>query len=125
MGPFVGIVEIICGFLILLGLMTRLATIPLIITMIVAIISTKIPILIGQDFWIFKMPNFPRYGFWSMAHEIRTDMSMLLACIYLLIVGAGRWSVDALVLNPSPDGDRSPVRPGDAGPGLRPPVRQD
>src|SRR3984893_16469432 len=47
MGPFVGIVEIICGTLIILGLFTRLAAIPLIIIMIVAIISTKVPILLG------------------------------------------------------------------------------
>ena len=37
MGPFVGIVEIIGGALIILGLFTRLAAIPLIVIMIVAI----------------------------------------------------------------------------------------
>src|SRR5260370_39151497 len=52
MGPFVGIVEILCGTLIILGLFTRLAAIPLIIIMIVAIVSTKVPILLGHDFWI-------------------------------------------------------------------------
>jgi putative oxidoreductase len=29
-----------------------------------------------------------------MAHEARTDWSMLLAATFLLIVGAGAWSVD-------------------------------
>src|SRR5437588_11809267 len=43
MAPFVGVVEIVCGALILLGLLTRLATIPLIIDMLVAISTTKIP----------------------------------------------------------------------------------
>ena len=43
--PFVGGIEIICGALILLGLFTRLATIPLLIDISVAILSTKIPIL--------------------------------------------------------------------------------
>jgi len=94
MGPFVGAVEIICGALIIFGLLTRLASIPLIITMIVAIISTKVPMLLGHDFWIFHLPKLARYGFWSMSHEARADFTMLLACVYLLIEGAGKWSVD-------------------------------
>lgn len=95
MAPFVGITEITCGLLILFGLTTRLAAIPLIIIMIVAIISTKIPILLGHDWWLFHVAKFSRYGFWSMMHEIRTDMTMLLAAIYLLIRGGGQWSIDA------------------------------
>ena len=88
MGPFVGVVEIVCGALIILGLFTRLAAIPLIVIMIVAIVSTKIPILLGHDFWIFHVPKLPRYGFWSMAHEARADFCMLLGSLYLLIEGA-------------------------------------
>src|SRR5271157_3743714 len=57
MGPFVGIVEIVCGALIIAGFLTRLAAIPLIIVMIVALVSTKAPILLGQDFWIFHLPK--------------------------------------------------------------------
>ena len=94
MGPFVGGVEIICGFLILIGLLTRLASIPLIIDMLVAILSTKIPILIGTGFWGFSLRNLPYYGFWGMAHEIRTDWAMLLGSLFLLIVGAGSISID-------------------------------
>lgn len=97
MGPFVGVVEIVCGALIIVGLFTRIAAIPLIIVMIVAIISTKIPILLGHDFWIFHVPKLARYGFWSMAHEARADFDMLLGAIYLLIVGAGAWSLDAML----------------------------
>ncbi len=97
MGPFVGAVETICGALIILGLFTRLASIPLIVIMIVAIISTKVPILLGQDFWIFHLPKLPRYGFWSMLHEARADFDMLLGSLYLLIEGAGTWSLDAML----------------------------
>jgi len=82
MAPFVGVIEIVCGTLIILGLLTRLAAIPLIIDMLVAISTTKIPILIKS-------------GFWAMAHEARVDYAMLLGSIFLLIVGAGAWSVDA------------------------------
>lgn len=97
MGPFVGVVETACGVLIIAGLATRLAAIPLIIVMIVAIVSTKIPILLGHDFWIFHVPKLARYGFWSMAHEARADFDMLVGATYLLIVGAGVWSLDALL----------------------------
>jgi putative oxidoreductase len=97
MAPFVGGCEIVCGFLLLIGLFTRLAAIPLIIDISVAIISTKIPILLGHGFWRFSLSKLPAYGFWSMAHEARVDFAMLLGSLFLLIVGAGAWSVDALV----------------------------
>jgi putative oxidoreductase len=96
MGPFVGAAEILCGVLIILGLFTRFAAVPLIVTMIVAIVSTKIPILLGHDFWIFHLsPGMKRTGLWSMLHESRTDLAMLLGSIWLLIEGGGRWSLDA------------------------------
>jgi putative oxidoreductase len=82
MAPFVGVVEIVCGVLILVGLLTRLAAIPLIIDMLVAISTTKIPMLIKS-------------GFWATAHEARVDFAMLLCLIFLLIVGAGAVSIDA------------------------------
>jgi len=97
MGPFVGVVETVCGALIILGLLTRLAAIPLIIIMIVAIVSTKVPILLGHDFWIFHLPKLARYGFWSMMHEARDDFGMLFGSLYLLIEGAGAWSLDAVL----------------------------
>jgi putative oxidoreductase len=85
MAPFVGVVEIVGGVLLLVGLLTRLATIPLIIDMFVAIESTKMPILFKD-------------GPWKMIHESRVDGSMLLGSIFLLIVGAGAWSLDAWCL---------------------------
>ncbi|HEV2547971.1 MAG TPA: DoxX family protein [Stellaceae bacterium] len=104
MGPFVGIVEIACGTLIILGLFTRLAAIPLIIVMVVAIASTKVPIWLGHEFWVFHLPKLPRYGFWSMMHEARADLDMLLGSLYLLIAGGGAWSLDAALVR-----DRGPT----------------
>jgi len=97
--PLVGIVEIICGTLILLGLMTRLAAVPLIIDMLVAISTTKIPILLGHGFWRFGVSKLASYGFWAMAHEARVDFAMLLGSIFLMIVGAGAWSIDHKMLS--------------------------
>jgi uncharacterized membrane protein YphA (DoxX/SURF4 family) len=82
--PFVGVVEILFGTLLTIGLLTRLATIPLIIDIGVAIATTKIPML-------------SKAGFWSTAHEARTDYCMLLGLVFLLLVGGGPLSVDRRV----------------------------
>jgi putative oxidoreductase len=76
-----GSFEIVCGTLILVGLLTRLAAIPLFIVMIVAFITTKVPILTDK-------------GFWSFAHEYRTDFAMTMLLIFLLIYGSGNSSLD-------------------------------
>jgi uncharacterized membrane protein YphA (DoxX/SURF4 family) len=81
LGPLVGSFEVICGSLVLLGLLTRIAVIPLIIIMCTAIATTKIPTLMND-------------GFWEAAHAARTDWSMLLGSIFLAIVGAGTLSLD-------------------------------
>ena len=94
MGPFVGGCEVICGALLIVGFLTRVAAIVLLIDISVAIVSTKIPVLLGHGFWGFSLMKLPRYGFWSMMHEARTDFSMWLGLLFLLIVGAGRWSFD-------------------------------
>ena len=103
MGPFVGIVEIVCGLLILAGFLARFAAVPLIVVMVVAILSTKVPILLGHDWLIFRMRELDRYGFLSMTHETRTDFAMMMEAIFILLSGAGRWSVDAILWRgPSP-----------------------
>jgi uncharacterized membrane protein YphA (DoxX/SURF4 family) len=98
MGPFVGGCEVVCGVLLIIGLLTRLAAIVLLIDISVAIVSTKIPVLLGHGFWGFSLMKLPRYGFWSMMHEARTDFSMWLGLLFLVIVGAGRWSVDVALM---------------------------
>ena len=95
MGPAVGVVEIICGILILAGYFTRLAAVPLIGVMLGALITTKLPILLGHDLGPFVVRDLDRYGFWSMAHESRTDFSLLMGSLFLLIVGPGPWSLDS------------------------------
>jgi putative oxidoreductase len=87
LGVFVGSFEILCGLLILLGLITRLASIPLIIIMLVAFATTKTAVLAEK-------------GFWEMLHGSRTDWSMLLGSIFLLIKGGGFFSIDKKIMKP-------------------------
>jgi putative oxidoreductase len=81
---FVGTFEILCGLFVTIGLLTRLAGFPLLIIMLTAIATTKIPEL-------FRLGQ----GFWFMVSDAKTDFAMLMGILFLLIAGAGRWSVDA------------------------------
>ena len=95
MGPFVGVVETLCGSVLLLGLLTRLAALPLIIDMRVAIISTRIPILLGHGFWWRKLkPSFLITGFGAWPTRPAQIFARLLGSIFLLVVGGGSWSID-------------------------------
>ena len=93
--PFVGIVEIGCGALLAVGFLTRLAAVLLLIDIVVAIATTKIPMLLSK-------------GFWATAHEARTDWSMLLGLIFLLVAGAGARSIAAHL----PRSGSTPAPPG-------------
>jgi putative oxidoreductase len=79
--PFVGVVEVVCGTLLILGLFTSLASVLLLIDIAVAIATTKFPMLLKQ-------------GFWATLHEARTDFSMLFGLIALLLMGTGALSLD-------------------------------
>ena len=86
LGSFVGTFEILCGVFILLGLLTRLASIPLIVIMLVAFATTKSEVYLEK-------------GFWKLLHGSRTDWAMILGSLFLLIKGGGSWSVDKKIMN--------------------------
>ncbi len=92
MAPFVGVVEIVFGTLLLIGFLTRFATLPLLIDIAVALYSTKIV-------------TFTKNGFWGTLHEARTDVSMLLGLIFLLLVGGGSLALDARLAATRPEGN--------------------
>lgn len=79
--PLVGVIEIACGALVLLGLLTRWATLPLLAVIAVAILTTKFPMI-------------AKTGWWSMLHEARTDFSMVFGLVFLLLAGPGSISFD-------------------------------
>jgi putative oxidoreductase len=81
LGPLVGAFEILCGALVLYGFAVRFAVIPLIVIMLVAVTTTKVPQLSEK-------------GIWETLHASRTDFSMLMGSLFLLVMGAGSWSAD-------------------------------
>ena len=83
---FVGATEIICGLLLIIGLLTRLASVPILIVILSAIYTTKVPTLMDK-------------GFWAAAHDGRADFCMLMGLIFLLIYGAGKYSADIKLFN--------------------------
>ncbi|MFP4622527.1 MAG: DoxX family protein, partial [Bacteroidales bacterium] len=97
-GSFVGVFEILCGLMLVLGFLTRGAAIAMLVNMTVAIVVTKIPIAFGESFGPFVLRDLNTYGFWSMAHEIRTDFAMWLGSLFLIIKGGGKWSIDRLLM---------------------------
>jgi len=94
MATFVGVVEIAGGTLLMLGLLTRVAAVPLIVDMLVAMASTKIPIFLGTS-PLPLPPVPPQVGFWAVLHEIRSDEAQFLCSLFLLLVGPGPLAVDA------------------------------
>jgi len=90
---FVGTFEVLCGLLLFLGLWTRLVSIPLLIVIITAIATTKMPELFHAN-----------QGFWHMVSDARTDFAMFCCLVFLISVGGGSWSLDAtLARHPSSD----------------------
>ncbi len=89
---FVGTFEIACGLLVLFGLFTRVASIPLLIVILTAIATTKIPELFHSG-----------QGFWFMVSDARTDFAMTMSLLFLISAGAGPWSLDARLRKETPD----------------------
>src|SRR5580693_6831888 len=93
---FVGSLEIVGGILLMAGLFTRAIAIPFIIEMVVAILTTKVALYLGTS-PLPLPPALPKVGFWAVMHETRSDYAQILTSIFLLIVGPGSWSLDALL----------------------------
>jgi hypothetical protein len=111
MGPFVGVVEAVCGLLIILGLVTRLASIPLIIIMIVALISTKPPILVGHDVGIFHLAQDIRPYSWGWHYEATRPRHTPPNRVWNGIFAAGDWPAKRGPKTASPRGDRKSETP--------------
>ncbi len=93
---FVACLEIVGGLLLLTGLLTRLISVPFIIEMVVAILSTKIALYLGTS-PLPLPPALPKVGMWAVLHESRSDYAQIMTTIFLLVNGPGKWSLDALL----------------------------
>ncbi len=93
LAAFIGATEVLCGTLILVGLFVRLAALPLVMDMLVAIATTKLPLLFGAG--PEPVAAAPKTGFWAFAYQARLDVTMLLACTFLVVAGAGLLSLDS------------------------------
>jgi uncharacterized membrane protein YphA (DoxX/SURF4 family) len=117
---FIGGFEIVGGILLIAGLLTRVIAIPFIVEMVVAILTTKIGLYLGTS-PLPLPPAPPKMGFWAVMHETRSDYAQILTSIFLLVVGPGSWSLDALLrrrrearIAPQPSEER-PLPQADAG----------
>src|SRR5580765_4331360 len=88
--------EIIGGLLLIFGLFTRFTAFYFIIQMIVAVLSTKIDLYFGRS-PLPMPPAPPKMGIWAVLHEIRSDYAQILSCLFLLIEGPGRRSLDFII----------------------------
>ena len=95
LGPFVAAVETLGGLLLILGLFSRLAALALFVDITVALVTTKLPVLLGHAYLGLALMKLKTYGPLSMVHEARTDLAMWCGLLFLLIEGPGRWSLDA------------------------------
>src|SRR5437764_6695519 len=93
---FDGVLEIVGGTLLITGFLTRLVSIPFIIGMLVAMLSTKVPLYLGTS-PLPLPPVPPQIGFWAVLHEIRSEYAQLFTTLFLLIAGPGKLSLDALL----------------------------
>ena len=90
---FVAGFEIIGGLLIMAGLFTRIVALGFVIEMVVAILSTKISLFIGNS--PLPLPaSLPKVGLWAVLHEIRSEWAQLTTCLFLVLAGPGLWSLD-------------------------------
>ena len=93
---FIAVGEIIGGLLLIFGLFTRIVAFYFIIQMIVAVLSTKIDLYFGTS-PLPLPPAPPKMGIWAVLHEIRSDYAQILTCLFLLIEGPGRMSLDFII----------------------------
>lgn len=85
LAPFVGAVEVLGGAAVLLGLFAGDGALALFLVIATAIVTTKIPILLGHPLGRLGPPHVAHHGVWSFLHEARTDLCMLLGTLAVLL----------------------------------------
>lgn len=79
--PFVGLVEVMAGAALMLGIYAGDAA----LLLLIVILTTKVPILLGHPFGRFEPPRLNHYGLLSFLHESRTDLCVMIGCVAVLL----------------------------------------
>jgi putative oxidoreductase len=96
MAVLIGALEIVGGILLVAGFLTRLISIPFVVEMLVAMLTTKIALYLGKS-PLPLPPALPQIGIWAVLHEIRSEYAQLMSALFLVGAGPGAWSVDTLL----------------------------
>ncbi|MGJ4746385.1 DoxX family protein [Leptospira sp. SA-E8] len=93
---FIGGLEILGGIMLVLGILTKPLSFVFVIEMLVAMYLTKLPLFFGTS--PLPPPQAPPIlGIWAVLHEIRSEYSQALGCLFLYLSGAGRFSLDFIL----------------------------
>jgi len=93
LAPFAGAVEIAAGGALILSFFAGDAALLLLIVILTAIVTTKVPILLGHHVGPFGPPKLDHYGVLSFIHEARTDLAMLFGLMAILLDSGMRMSL--------------------------------
>ena len=85
LAPVVGGTEIVAGAAVLLNFFAGDAAILLLAVILTALVTTKLPILLGRPLGPFALVKLPHYGWLSFLHEAWLDFCMLFASLAVLI----------------------------------------
>jgi len=93
LAPVVGAVEIAGGAALIFNFFAGDAALLLLMVILTAIFTTKVPILTGHHLGPFGPPKLDRYGILTFIHEARTDLAMLFGLIAILLDSGMRISL--------------------------------
>ena len=85
LAPFVAVVEIAGSLMLLLNLLPGYAALALFGTISVALLTTKLEVLLGRPLGPFTLMKVPYYGILGFLHESRTDLSMFAGTLALIL----------------------------------------
>jgi uncharacterized membrane protein YphA (DoxX/SURF4 family) len=85
LAPLVAVTEIVAGLAVMIGFYAGDAALALLAVILVALVTTKLPILLGRPMGPFALAKLAHYGAGSFLHEARVDLCMLLGTVAVVI----------------------------------------
>jgi uncharacterized membrane protein YphA (DoxX/SURF4 family) len=85
LAPLVAVLEIAGGLAVALGIYAGDAALGLLVLAVGALVTTKLPVLLGRPLGPFVPTTLAYYGWGSFLHEARVDLCMLLGTLAVLI----------------------------------------